>query len=226
LCYFYIVSRYKSSQRAESAPSDAPSYRGVMTMAELSQTDYENLLVFRTSLRRFQHWSENQARQAGVTPAQHQLLVAIKGHPGSSGPTVSDLAGCLLLRHHSTVELIDRAEAAGLVSRARDDRDGRLTRICITAKGERRLHQLVPAHIGELRRLAPILDRLVAEWPPPEAPAPGRRVPPDAPVPGQRVPPKTPAPGRRVLPEVAAPGRRIPPKTPVPGQAPPEGQQP
>jgi DNA-binding MarR family transcriptional regulator len=137
-------------------------------MAKLSQPDYENLLAFRTSLRRFQRWSENQARQAGMTPAQHQLLVAVKGHPGSAGPTISDLAGYLLLRHHSTVELIDRAEDAGLVSRAPDGRDGRITRICLTAEGEQRLHQLVPAHINELRQLAPILDRLVAEWPPPE----------------------------------------------------------
>src|ERR1700729_1335954 len=112
----------------------AANHRGVMTMAELSQTDYENLLAFRTSLRRFQHWSQDQARQAGLTPAQHQLLVAVKGHPGRSGPTISDLASDLILRHHSTVDLIARAEAAALVSRSRDDQDGRLTRISLTAK--------------------------------------------------------------------------------------------
>jgi DNA-binding MarR family transcriptional regulator len=151
----------------------AANHRGVMTMAELSQHDYENLLAFRAGLRRFQHWSEGQARQAGLTPAQHQLLVAVKGHPGSSGPTVSDLASYLMLRHHSTVELIDRAEDAGLVSRARDDHDGRLTRISLTPTGERRLRQLVPAHLDELRQLAPILARLVAEWSPAGTPAPG-----------------------------------------------------
>jgi DNA-binding MarR family transcriptional regulator len=155
----------------------AADYRGVTTMAELSQTDYENLLAFRTSLRRFQHWSEEQARQAGLTPAQHQLLVAVKGHPGSPGPTISDLAGYLMLRHHSTVELIDRAEDADLVSRTRDDHDGRLTRISLTPKGEWRLHQLAAAHLDELRQLAPILARLVAEWPPPQTPVPGQPAP-------------------------------------------------
>lgn len=139
-------------------------------MPELTQADYENLLAFRTSLRRLQHWSQDQARRAGLTPAQHQLLVAIKGHPGH-GPTISDLASYLMLRHHSTVELIDRAEDAGLVSRTRDDHDGRLTRISLTPLGEQRLAELVPAHLDELRQLAPILARLVAQWPPPETPA-------------------------------------------------------
>ncbi|MGH3157734.1 MAG: MarR family winged helix-turn-helix transcriptional regulator [Streptosporangiaceae bacterium] len=146
-------------------------------MTKLSQTDYENLLAFRTGLRRFQHWSESQARQAGLTPAQHQLLVAVKGHQGDSGPTISDLASYLMLRHHSTVELIDRAVDAGLVSRTRDDHDGRLTRISVTPVGEQRLQQLAPAHLDELRQLAPVLDRLVAQWPPREAPASSQPIP-------------------------------------------------
>ncbi len=85
--------------------------------AELTRGDFENLLAFRTSLRRFLHWSQTQARAVGLTPAQHQLLVAIKGHPGGQEPTIGDLAGYLLLRHHSAVELVDRAAAAGLVER-------------------------------------------------------------------------------------------------------------
>ncbi len=123
--------------------------------------DYENLLEFRTSLRKFLHWSETKARSAGLTPAQHQLLLAVKGHPGSDPPTVGELADYLLLRHHSTVELIDRAVAAGLVQRARDDGDGRIIRIRLTAEGEERLRQLSTAHLDELRRLAPVLDHLI-----------------------------------------------------------------
>lgn len=132
-------------------------------MHQLTREDYENLLAFRTSLRRFQHWSQTQARTAGLTPAQHQLLLAIKGHRGRHGPTIGDLASCLLLRHHSTVELVDRAEAAGLVERWGDDDDGRITRVRLTADGEKRLSQLAAAHLDELQRLAPILDELVAQ---------------------------------------------------------------
>ena len=131
-------------------------------MAELSRADYENLLSFRTSLRRFLHWSQAQAREVGLTPAQHQLLLAVKGHPGGRGPTVGDLAGHLLLRPHSTVELIDRAEAAGLVERWGDDGDGRITRVRLTAGGEQRLDRLAAAHLDELQRLAPVLEHLTA----------------------------------------------------------------
>jgi DNA-binding MarR family transcriptional regulator len=131
---------------------------------ELSPRDFENLLAFRTSLRRFLHWSETEARGVGLTPAQHQMLVAVKGHPGDQDPTISDIAGYLLLRHHSVVELVDRAVAAGLVVRRRDAEDGRLTRVGLTRDGEARLSRLAPAHLDELRNLAPVLDQLVAGW--------------------------------------------------------------
>jgi DNA-binding MarR family transcriptional regulator len=131
---------------------------------ELTRGDFENLLAFRTSLRRFLHWSRTQAQAAGLTPAQHQLLVAIKGHPSGQQPTIGDLAGYLLLRHHSAVELVDRAVAAGLVVRRSDAEDGRVTRVRLTADGEARLSKLAPAHLNELRNLAPVLDQLVAGW--------------------------------------------------------------
>lgn len=95
-------------------------------MEQLTRADFEHLLEFRSSLRRFQRWSEDQARAAGLTHVQHQLLVAIMDHHGSGSPTVSELADCLLLRHHSMVELVNRAEAAGFVRRSADPREGRL----------------------------------------------------------------------------------------------------
>jgi DNA-binding MarR family transcriptional regulator len=131
---------------------------------QLTREDYENLLAFRASLRRFLHWSETQARGAGLTPAQHQLMLAVKGHSGAQGPTIGDLAGYLMLRHHSAVELVDRAEAAGLVERWGDDNDGRVTRVRLTDEGEARLASLAQAHLDELRNLAPVLDSVVAQW--------------------------------------------------------------
>ena len=142
----------------------AADSRTVRDARQLTREDYENLLAFRASLRRFLHWSQAKARDAGLTPAQHQLLLAIKGHRGVQGPAVGDLAGYLLLRHHSTVELVNRAEAAGLVERSGDDIDGRVTRVRLTAEGEQRLSQLTPAHLDELQNLAPVLDQLVAQW--------------------------------------------------------------
>jgi DNA-binding MarR family transcriptional regulator len=131
---------------------------------ELTSEDYENLLAFRTSLRRFLHWSQTQARGVGMTPAHHQLLLAVKGHRGRKGPTIGDLAGYLLLRHHSTVELVGRAETAGLAERWSDNDDGRVARVRLTAEGDRRLDRLASAHLDELQQLAPVLDQLVARW--------------------------------------------------------------
>lgn len=124
--------------------------------------DFERLLAFRVSLRRFQHWSENQARAAGLTHVQHQLLVAVKGHLGDHAPTVGDLAGYLLLRHHSAVELVDRAEAAGLVRRSPDPEDGRIARVSLTRKGDRLVTKLTEAHLAQLDSLAAALNELTA----------------------------------------------------------------
>jgi DNA-binding MarR family transcriptional regulator len=149
---------------------------------ELTAEDFGNLLAFRTGLRRFLHWSKAQAKEVGLTPAQHQLLVAVKGHPGSRGPAINDLAGYLLLRHHSTVELVDRAAEARLVERQADADDGRVIRVRLTVRGEDRLQQLASAHIDELRSLAPMLDQLIEDLdrhqpggpPPAGGPAPAR----------------------------------------------------
>ena len=106
-------------------------------MPRLTRQDFERLLEFRVTLRRFQRWSEDQAQAEGLTHVQHQLLVAIKGHHEKRPPTMGDLAGYLLLRPHSTVELVDRAEAAGLVERVPDGDDGRVVRVQLTRDGDR-----------------------------------------------------------------------------------------
>lgn len=130
-------------------------------MAQPTREDFEHLLAFRASLRRFQHWSESQAREAGVTHVQHQLLVAVKGHPDDLPPSVGDIADYLLLRHHSAVELIDRAEAAGLVVRRTDPEDARVARIELTRKGDTLVTQLTQAHLAKLHDLASSLNELV-----------------------------------------------------------------
>jgi DNA-binding MarR family transcriptional regulator len=132
-------------------------------MSGLSHADYANLLHFRTSLRRFDSWSHEQARRVGLTHAQHQLLLAIKGHDDPLGPTIGEAATYLNTRHHSVVGLVDRAEAAGLLHRARDDADARAVRLQLTALGEHRLAQLSELHLAELRRLAPILQHLLTQ---------------------------------------------------------------
>lgn len=135
--------------------------------AGLTDADYERILAFRDRLRRFLRWSEHEARRAGLTPAQHQLLLAVRGHPGGEPPTVKELAEHLLLQHHSVVGLVDRAEAAGLVRRVGDPGDKRLVRVCLEPAGEAALERLTASHLGELRQLATTLGRLGARQPAP-----------------------------------------------------------
>lgn len=129
-------------------------------LARPTAEDFQHVLAFRVSLRHFRHWSVAQARAAGLTHTQHQLLVAIKGHPGGVSPTIGDLAAYLMLRHNSTVELVDRAEAADLVRRAVDPADARIVRVGLTAKGDRLVIRLTRAHLAELRKLAATLNEL------------------------------------------------------------------
>ncbi len=129
-------------------------------MAEMDQEDYAALLGFRTALRRFLHWSEEQARAVGLTPAQHQLLLAVKGHGERDGPTIGEVADYLALRHHSAVELVDRAQRAGLLQRSRDPDDHRVIRLRLTASGEQHIRRLSALHLAELRQLASLTPPL------------------------------------------------------------------
>lgn len=130
-----------------------------MSREDLTQADYSRLLTLRTGLRRFERWSAQAAQEAGLTPAQHQLMLAIRGHGGPPGPTIGEVADYLLLQHHSVVGLVDRAESAGLVHRCREDEDHRVVRLQITDEGSERLERLSALHLQELDRLALALPR-------------------------------------------------------------------
>jgi DNA-binding MarR family transcriptional regulator len=127
----------------------------------VTDAEYKALAQFRRALRSFLHFSEEAAKGAGLTPSQHQLLLAIRGADTPQPPTIGEIADWMKLRHHSTVELIDRAESSGLVTRVPDSDDHRRQRVILTALGRRKLADLSVLHREELRRfreegLAPI----------------------------------------------------------------------
>ncbi len=118
----------------------------------VSDAEYRALAQFRRALRSFLHFSEEAARAAGLTPAQHQLLLAIRGADGDQPPTISEVADWMKLRHHSAVELINRAEASGLLYRVADLSDRRRQRLVLSDLGETKLGALITLHREELRR--------------------------------------------------------------------------
>jgi DNA-binding MarR family transcriptional regulator len=132
----------------------------------LTQSDYERLAAFRHALRCFMEFSQTAARAAGLTPQQHQALLAIKGMPDNAGVTIGDLAGRLLVRHHSAVELVDRLAQNGLLRRDSDGQDGRRALLVLTAKGESALLELSAAHLEELSRVGPELSKMLSAFVP------------------------------------------------------------
>jgi len=125
-----------------------------------TNSDYQRLLAFRTRLRRFDQWSRAAAEQHGLTHAQHQLLLAVRGHAGPQPPTIGEVAEYLLVRHHTASELVARIESLGLLERERDAADHRVVRLRLTDAGRDRLSRLTAVHLEELRRLSPLLGEL------------------------------------------------------------------
>ena len=122
---------------------------------KVSRRDYQMLAAFRYSLRQFLRFSEEAAHAVGMTPQQHQTLLAIKGFPERDFVTIGELAERLQLAHHSTVGLVDRLQRQNYLRRVQSEQDHRKVYVKLTAKGEKVLEQLSTGHCEQLRRISP-----------------------------------------------------------------------
>ncbi|MDR4947099.1 MarR family winged helix-turn-helix transcriptional regulator [Neobacillus cucumis] len=127
---------------------------------KLNKETYESLAEFRYQLKKFLHFSDSEARKVGVTPQQHQLLLAIKGFPGRDAATPRELAERLFITHNACVGLIDRCSQLGLVTRVNNPDDGRSVLIKLTLQGEEILQKLSEIHLEEIIRIGLISQRL------------------------------------------------------------------
>jgi DNA-binding MarR family transcriptional regulator len=119
----------------------------------LTKQDFEALARFRFGIRRYLRFSEEIVRGHGLAPQQYVLLLALKGFPDREWATVRELADRLQLRHHSVVELVNRAQGQGLVERSAHPEDARAVRVLLTQDGEATLARLSALHRDELRRM-------------------------------------------------------------------------
>jgi DNA-binding MarR family transcriptional regulator len=126
--------------------------------SDVSLAGYRKLAEFRYRIRQFLHFSEQAARLSGIEPQQHQLLLAIKGLPEGTRPTVTALSSRLCLRHHSTVELINRLVERGAVIRRHSQEDRREVLVELTPHGEHLLGMLSVLHWEELQNFGPALS--------------------------------------------------------------------
>jgi DNA-binding MarR family transcriptional regulator len=159
-----IKTPVRQSPPVRATPPSATSQR---QPKPLSRMEYLALAEFRYQLRRYLRHMEQHARARSHHPQQYQLLLAIKGLPEPRVPTISVLAERMQMNHNSIVELADRCEKRGLVSRTRSYADRRQVTLAITAQGEKVLREQASASRDELRNIGPILvkalNRLLKE---------------------------------------------------------------
>jgi DNA-binding MarR family transcriptional regulator len=132
-------------------------------MSKLTVADYRALAAFRYAIRKFLAFSEEAARAAGIEPQQHQLLLAVKGLPAATRPTIGALAERLCLKHHTTVALVDKLEARGLVARQRNPNDRREVLLELTPSGLSLLGSLSDLHRQQLRNVGPAMVAALSE---------------------------------------------------------------
>jgi DNA-binding MarR family transcriptional regulator len=129
--------------------------------------NYKAMAELRYQIRRFLRFSENAARQVGIEPQQHQLLLAVRGLPDALKPTIGVLAERMQLQHHSTVELIDRLVERNFLFRLRSTDDKRQVLVKLTRDGEEFLKRLSLHHLQELQSAGPtflkVLQSLIEE---------------------------------------------------------------
>ena len=119
--------------------------------ARITDGEYHALSELRYLIRRFLQEGDATARLAGLEPQQYLLLLAIRGLEPEQEASIRKLADRLALRHHSTVELIDRMEAHGFVKRTRGREDRRQVLVTLQPRGEKLLEKVVAQRIVELR---------------------------------------------------------------------------
>lgn len=136
------------------------------THADAQAVDYKALAQFRFQLRRFLSFSETAARDAGLTPQQHQALLAIKGFSSAEPLSVGELAEFLLVRHHTAVELVDRMTRLRLLQRIADEDDSRRILVKLTKKGEQKLRMLSKIHLQELQTASVALTKILQSFRP------------------------------------------------------------
>ena len=130
--------------------------------APVDDADYRILAAVRAELRGFAHFTEAVARKAGLTPQQHQVLVALRA--AEEGElSIGTLAETLMLKPHSVSGLIDRLEALGLVERVAAETDRRRRCLRLTAKARELMTSLSRTHRDELRRIRPLLISLLSQ---------------------------------------------------------------
>jgi DNA-binding MarR family transcriptional regulator len=138
--------------RGSTSSATAPKGR-------LSDSDYRDQADFRSALRVFLRFAEEQARALGITPQQHLMLLVIRGHRSYPGVSIGEVADSLQIRHHAASLLVDRAVKRGLLVREEDATDRRRALVTLTPTGQELLDKITLANRRQLGSLDTMLFR-------------------------------------------------------------------
>jgi DNA-binding MarR family transcriptional regulator len=130
---------------------------------QLATDDYAQLASFRYALRGFLRFSEAAAAHEGLTSQHYQAMLILRGWPDGRPVSIADLAQQLLIKHNSTVGLVDRLASEGLVVREPSTVDRRKVDLRLSPRGRQVLARLAASHHAELRRIGPIMKRFFSE---------------------------------------------------------------
>lgn len=128
---------------------------------KLTQGDYQALGAFRQALRRFLEFSESDAKALGLSPQQHQALLAVQAHPGPSAMTVGELARCLMIKNHSALGLVERLVERGLLARTPSPEDRRRVLLALSDTGRLKLETISRNNLGQLKSTLPVFTDLL-----------------------------------------------------------------
>jgi DNA-binding MarR family transcriptional regulator len=136
---------------------------------KIAAADYRALAALRYRIRLFLREGDTAARRVGLKPQQYLLLLAVRGLPEGAEATVQTLAERLMLKHNSTVELIDRLETRGYLRRSQSPKDRRCVLVELLPRGEKLVERVARQRLTELRAggvaLANALDALLGQKP-------------------------------------------------------------
>jgi DNA-binding MarR family transcriptional regulator len=120
-------------------------------MPEIVSPDSPQIEAYRLFLklhRRFQELNREEFRPYDLSTPQYAILF----HATPQGVPLSKLCEEMLADNSNLTRLVDRLEARGLVRRAPDPRDRRVTLVQLTPAGEQLISELRPRHRDYIER--------------------------------------------------------------------------
>ena len=115
---------------------------------------FEALSDFRFRLRSFLRFSEDAARDEGITVLHYQVLLHTQGFAGRDWATIGEIAERLQTQPHGVVALVSRCEDAGLVRRKPSTTDRRQVEVHLLPAGRKKLVKLATQHADQLTEVA------------------------------------------------------------------------